>query len=159
MDEKSRRYLDRLMKLYYNVSNTNNMKNNNKSDYIVHSNIMELIMLYIRNNMILAEPSAPYILGENSQINNTHDKIFSRRWKNMLACLEMIEKEEKRKARQAKLNERKAKKEGMEIGEKRGEIRKTTQIAQKLLSKNFSITENIDITGLSKEEVKKLIQA
>ncbi len=381
MNEKSRRYLDRLMKLYYNISNTNNMKNSDGFNYIVHSNIMKLITPNIRNNMILAEPSAPYILGENSQINNTHDKIFrtilsdkeeaarfitkrlnlkeailakdlemynssfitnefqnqeadivykikdsnifiliehqtkvdkmmsfrilsyqveiirnniewskvrrddykipvvipillytgKQKWnakmelleiqdklediemqpgsyklvdintyskeellednlftskmmllekanseeevsnyleevipkienkdkkvmvqiidvilkkqlgeekaqelinrlvggeKNMLACLEMIEKEEKRKARQARLNEIRAKKEGMEIGEKRGitigeqrgEIRKTTQIAQKLLSKNFSITEIIDITGLSKEEVKKLIQ-
>ena len=76
MDEKSKKYLDRLMKLYYNISNTNNTKNNNELNYIVHSNIMELITINIRNNMILAEPSAPYILGENSQINNTHDKIF-----------------------------------------------------------------------------------
>ena len=105
----------------------------------------------------------------------------------MLACLEMIEKEEKRKARQARLNEIRAKKEGMEIGEKRGitigektgekrgekrgEIRGekrgiilglkqgATQIAQKLLSKNFSVSEIIDITGLSKEEIEQLIQA
>ena len=81
----------------------------------------------------------------------------------MLACLEMIEKEEKRKARQARLNEIRAKKEGMEIGEQRGEKRGLknglTQIAQKLISKNYSVTEIIDITGLSKEEIEKLIQA
>ena len=30
---------------------------------------------------------------------------------------------------------------------------------QKLLSKNFSVSEIIDITGLSKEEIEKLIKA
>ena len=65
------------MKLYYNICNTNNMRSDNEFNYIVHSNVIGLIMRNIRNNMILAEPSAPYILGENSQINNTHDKIFS----------------------------------------------------------------------------------
>ena len=94
----------------------------------------------------------------------------------MLACLEMIEKEEKRKARQARLNEIRAKKEGIEIGEKRGITigekngekrgekrgiilglkQGATQIAQKLISKNYSVTEIIDITGLSKEEIEKL---
>ena len=382
MNEKNRKYLDKIMKLYYNVSNTNNMKNDNEFNYIIHSNVMGLIVQNICNNITLEEPSTPYILGENSQINNTHDKIFrtilsdkeeaakfitkhlnlkkailpkdleiynssfitnnfqnqeadivykikktnifiliehqtkidkimpfrilsyqveiirkniewskinrqdyklplvipivlytgKRKWnakmrvseiqnkledieiepgsyklvdintfnkkellednlftskmmllekasskeslenyleeiiqkiqeknkkvmiqiidvilkqeigrekseklikilkggdENMLACLEMLEKEEKRKARQAKLNEIRAKKEGMEIGEKNGEKRGlilglkqgATQVARKLLSKNFSIDEIVDITGLSKKEIEKLIKA
>ena len=61
----------------------------------------------------------------------------------MLAFIEMLQKEENKRVREAKLNEK----------------HRITQIAKKLISKNYSITEILDITGLSKEEVEKLKQA
>ena len=76
MNEKNRKYIDSLMELYYNISNTNNMNISNKFNAIIHSNIMELTIRNMQNNTTLAEPSTPYILGNASGINNKHDKIF-----------------------------------------------------------------------------------
>ncbi len=67
---------------------------------------------------------------------------------NMLACLEMLEKEERRKTRQAKLNEKRAEKRGLQQG--------ISQVAKKLLARKFSIEDIMDVTGLSKDELEKI---
>ena len=45
---------------------------------------------------------------------------------------------------------------GEKIGEKHGELKKSKEIAKKLLEKNISIEIIEETTGLTKEEIEKL---
>ena len=49
------------------------------------------------------------------------------------------------------------KKRAKEEGEKAGEKREKKEIAKKLLEKGMEIKEIIEITGLKKEEIEKLL--
>ena len=46
--------------------------------------------------------------------------------------------------------------DGIEKGIKKGKNAKTVEIAKKLLNKNMSIEEIIDITGITKEEIEDI---
>lgn len=52
--------------------------------------------------------------------------------------------------------EAKARAEGIEIGEARGEANKTLEMATKMLAKNMSINEIVELTGLTIEQIEKL---
>ncbi len=73
--ENKRKYIDITENLYYNRSNTNSTKKHKDFSYSVYLTMINRIK---RNtyNTYLMESSAPYILGEDSLINNKHDKIF-----------------------------------------------------------------------------------
>lgn len=47
-------------------------------------------------------------------------------------------------------------KEGEEKGKEEGEKRKSLEIAKKMLLKGMAISDIVALTGLSKEEIKKL---
>jgi len=52
--------------------------------------------------------------------------------------------------------EQKGREEGIQIGEARGKAEEKIEIAKKMLSKNHSISDISDLTGLSPEEISKL---
>ena len=58
--------------------------------------------------------------------------------------------------KQDEKDQRKERKYGEERGEKIGEIKKSKEIAKKLLEKNISIEIIEETTGLTKEEIEKL---
>ena len=46
--------------------------------------------------------------------------------------------------------------EGIMLGEKRGEMQKTLDIARRMLEKNYPMEQVVDLTMLTKQEVEEL---
>lgn len=84
-------------------------------------------------------------------------KILEGGNENMLAVLEMIDRENKKIYRRGKKD---GKEEGREEGKKEGKIegmrQKSIEIAKKLKKEQFSINQIMEITGLQKSEVEKI---
>ena len=111
-----------------------------------------------------------YILSQ--KIGNTKAKESIKKLsggdEKMLACVEMLREEDKRNIRQGiKIGEARGitigEKRGVSIGEKRGlkigeekNKKEKKEIAKKLLSRNFSIEDISEITGLKKQEIENI---